>query len=331
MANRLFPDQIAIHGTSRHVLNDVLNRRLSAGVDMPVRGPSRTRERITTRPFKLVIAHDGVTATLNDVIQRVRIVSVRHDVLARVDNLDAEENGRQHSARLSGIRINQGDEPPVRAAERILRDVIEPRLEVAPAPDRWADILFDEERIVLVVGHKLRPLGRIRIFHVRARISGNSHRHLVHQRPPFLFDKEFIVRAPPSDASLGRNALHESQRAWRGTEISKHFKEDSPMAWLFLLVAGVCEIAWAIGLKYTEGFSRLLPTIGTVAAMVASIGFLGLALKSLPVGTAYAVWTGIGTIGTAALGIYLFNEPATLLRLSCIGLILSGIIGLKIT
>src|SRR5439155_5108497 len=103
------------------------------------------------------------------------------------------------------------------------------------------------------------------------------------------------------------------------------------MAWLFLLVAGLCEIAWAIGLKYTEGFSRLLPMIGTVAAMVASIGFLGLALKSLPVGTAYAVWTGIGTIGTTALGIYLFNEPATLLRLTCIGLILSGIIGLKIT
>jgi quaternary ammonium compound-resistance protein SugE len=103
------------------------------------------------------------------------------------------------------------------------------------------------------------------------------------------------------------------------------------MAWLFLLVAGLCEIAWAIGLKYTEGFSRLLPTMGTVAAMAASIGLLGLALKSLPVGTAYAVWTGIGAIGTAALGIYLFNEPATLPRLTCIGLIVSGIIGLKIT
>jgi quaternary ammonium compound-resistance protein SugE len=103
------------------------------------------------------------------------------------------------------------------------------------------------------------------------------------------------------------------------------------MAWLFLLIAGVCEIAWAIGLKYTEGFSRLLPTVGTVAAMVASIGCLGLALKSLPVGTAYAVWTGIGTIGAAALGIYLFNESATVLRLAFIGLILTGIIGLKIT
>jgi quaternary ammonium compound-resistance protein SugE len=103
------------------------------------------------------------------------------------------------------------------------------------------------------------------------------------------------------------------------------------MAWLFLLAAGLCEIGWAIGLKYTDGFTRFLPTIGTVVAMAASIGFLGLALKSLPVGTAYAVWTGIGAVGTAALGIYLFNEPATLLRLACIGFILSGIIGLKIT
>jgi quaternary ammonium compound-resistance protein SugE len=102
------------------------------------------------------------------------------------------------------------------------------------------------------------------------------------------------------------------------------------MAWLFLFVAGLCEIAWAIGLKYTEGFSRFLPTVGTVLAMAASIGFLGLALKSLPVGTAYAVWTGIGTVGTTALGIYLFNEPATSLRLACIGFILLGIIGLRI-
>lgn len=124
------------------------------------------------------------------------------------------------------------------------------------------------------------------------------------------------------------DTLHE--RAWKGTETNKRLKGGSPMAWLFLLVAGLCETAWAIGLKYTEGFSRLLPTIGTVAAMVASFGFLGLAFKSLPVGTAYAVWTGIGTVGAAALGIYLFNEPATLLRLACIGLILSGVVGLKI-
>jgi len=103
------------------------------------------------------------------------------------------------------------------------------------------------------------------------------------------------------------------------------------MAWLFLIIAGVCEIAWAIGLKYTEGFSRFLPTVGTVVAMAASIGFLGLALKWLPVGTAYAVRTGIGTVGTTALGIYLFNEPATSLRLVCIGFILLGVIGLRIT
>src|SRR3954451_2956338 len=103
------------------------------------------------------------------------------------------------------------------------------------------------------------------------------------------------------------------------------------MAWIYLLVAGLFEVGWAIGLKYTEGFSRLWPSLATLAAMVLSLGCLGLALKTLPVGTAYAVWTGIGTIGTAALGIYLFNEPATLLRLACIGLILSGIIGLKIT
>jgi quaternary ammonium compound-resistance protein SugE len=103
------------------------------------------------------------------------------------------------------------------------------------------------------------------------------------------------------------------------------------MAWFFLLIAGLCETTWVIGLKYTEGFSRLLPTIVTVGAMVSSIGLLGLALKSLPVGTAYAVWTGIGTVGTTTLGIYLFNDPPTLLRLGCIGLILSGIIGLKIT
>lgn len=103
------------------------------------------------------------------------------------------------------------------------------------------------------------------------------------------------------------------------------------MAWFVLLIAGLCEVAWAVGLKYSEGFSRLLPSIGTVAAMAASIGFLGLALKSLPVGTAYAVWTGIGVVGATAFGVLLFNEPATTLRLACIGLILLGVIGLKIT
>jgi quaternary ammonium compound-resistance protein SugE len=103
------------------------------------------------------------------------------------------------------------------------------------------------------------------------------------------------------------------------------------LAWLFLFVAGLCEVAWAIALKYSEGFSRLYPSMATLAAMAASIGLLGLALKSLPVGTAYAVWTGIGAAGTAALGIYLFSEPATVLRLISIGLIVAGIAGLRMT
>jgi quaternary ammonium compound-resistance protein SugE len=102
------------------------------------------------------------------------------------------------------------------------------------------------------------------------------------------------------------------------------------MAWTYLLIAGLFEIGWAIGLKYTEGFSRLWPSLATIAAMILSLGFLGLALKELPVGTAYAVWTGIGAIGTVTLGIYLFGEPANAARLACIGLILAGIVGLKL-
>jgi quaternary ammonium compound-resistance protein SugE len=101
------------------------------------------------------------------------------------------------------------------------------------------------------------------------------------------------------------------------------------MAWIFLLVAGLFEVGWAIGLKYTEGWSRLWPSLWTVAAMAVSFIFLSLALKSLPVGTAYAVWTGVGAVGTAILGIVLFAEPATALRLCCIGLIVAGIMGLK--
>ena len=102
------------------------------------------------------------------------------------------------------------------------------------------------------------------------------------------------------------------------------------MAWTYLFIAGLLEIVWAIGLKYTEGFSRLWPSIGTVLAMILSISFLGLALKSLPVGTAYAIWTGIGAAGTVVLGIILFSEPATALRLGCVALIVTGIIGLKL-
>jgi quaternary ammonium compound-resistance protein SugE len=102
------------------------------------------------------------------------------------------------------------------------------------------------------------------------------------------------------------------------------------MPWLILFVAGLFEIGWAIGLKYTDGFTRLWPSLFTGASMVVSVVLLGLALKTLPVGTAYAVWTGIGTVGTALLGIYLFADPATALRLACIGLIVAGIVGLKV-
>ncbi len=102
------------------------------------------------------------------------------------------------------------------------------------------------------------------------------------------------------------------------------------MAWLYLFVAGLFEVGWAIGLKYTQGFTRLVPTLFTGISMVVSLGLLGLALKSLSVGTAYAVWTGIGTIGTAILGIALLGEPAGALRLACIGLIVAGIVGLKL-
>ena len=102
------------------------------------------------------------------------------------------------------------------------------------------------------------------------------------------------------------------------------------MAWVYLFIAGLFEVGWAIGLKYTEGFSRLLPSILTVGAMILSLALLGLALKTLPVGTAYAVWTGVGAVGTAALGIYLFGEPATAARLGSIGLIVAGIVGLKL-
>ncbi|WP_269930917.1 quaternary ammonium compound efflux SMR transporter SugE [Aminobacter sp. HY435] len=102
------------------------------------------------------------------------------------------------------------------------------------------------------------------------------------------------------------------------------------MAWTYLFFAGLFEIGWAIGLKYTDGFSKPMPTVLTIASMIVSLGLLGLALKTLPVGTAYAIWTGIGTVGTAMLGIWLLGEPATALRLACIGLIVSGIVGLKL-
>lgn len=102
------------------------------------------------------------------------------------------------------------------------------------------------------------------------------------------------------------------------------------MNWIILIFAGIFEIGWAIGLKYTEGFTRLWPTVGTVLAMVISLGLLGIAMKSLPVGTAYAVWVGVGAVGTAILGIVLLGEPANAGRLFSLALILAGIIGLKL-
>lgn len=103
------------------------------------------------------------------------------------------------------------------------------------------------------------------------------------------------------------------------------------MAWFFLLVAGLLEIVWAVGLKYTDGFTRLWPTVGTVIAMIASVAFLGLALRTIPIGTGYAVWTGIGAVGTVILGIVLFGDPANAARLACVALIVAGILGLKLT
>lgn len=102
------------------------------------------------------------------------------------------------------------------------------------------------------------------------------------------------------------------------------------MHWMYLLVAGLFEISWAVGLKFTHGFSQVIPSVITVMCMIASFYFLALALKHLPLGTAYAIWTGIGTIGTVIFGVILFKEPITAMRLLCIALIISGITGLKI-
>ena len=107
------------------------------------------------------------------------------------------------------------------------------------------------------------------------------------------------------------------------------FRKEVAMAWVILFVAGLFEIGWAVGLKYTEGFTRPVPTILTAISLAASMALLGWAVRTLPLGTAYAVWTGIGAVGTAALGVVLFHEPATAARLVCIGLIVAGIVGLK--
>jgi quaternary ammonium compound-resistance protein SugE len=101
------------------------------------------------------------------------------------------------------------------------------------------------------------------------------------------------------------------------------------MAWIWLTLAGLLEIVWAVGLKYTDGFTRILPSAITAAAMIASVYFLALAVRTIPIGTSYAVWTGIGAVGVAILGMILFGEPKTLLRMGSIALIVTGIVGLK--
>ena len=102
------------------------------------------------------------------------------------------------------------------------------------------------------------------------------------------------------------------------------------MAWIILLIAGLFEVGWAVGLKFTEGFTKPIPLILTAISLVLSMGLLGWSVKTLPLGTAYAVWTGVGAVGTAIVGIILFKEPATAARLVCLGLIVSGILGLKV-
>src|SRR5215471_333559 len=102
------------------------------------------------------------------------------------------------------------------------------------------------------------------------------------------------------------------------------------MAWVILVIAGIFEVGWAIGLKYTEGFTRLWPSVVTIAAMVISMGMLGVSVRTLPIGTAYAIWTGIGTVGTVLLGILVLGEPTTFIRLFCLLLIILGIVGLKL-
>jgi quaternary ammonium compound-resistance protein SugE len=101
------------------------------------------------------------------------------------------------------------------------------------------------------------------------------------------------------------------------------------MAWLYLILAGLCEVAWAIGLKYTDGFKRLWPSVWTVSIMLVSFWLLAQAMRTLPVGTAYAIWTGIGAVGTAILGMVLFDESRDVMRVACIGVIVTGIVGLK--
>lgn len=107
--------------------------------------------------------------------------------------------------------------------------------------------------------------------------------------------------------------------------------EDYPMSWIILFFAGLFEVGWAVGLKYTDGFTRPLPTVLTIAAMAISLGLLGLAMKELPLGTAYAIWTGVGAVGTVIAGIILFGESMALVRLLSVALIVAGLVGLKVS
>lgn len=125
----------------------------------------------------------------------------------------------------------------------------------------------------------------------------------------------------------------EGQKPGRLTNLSGFLitkRKRQTMHWVYLFIAGLFEISWAVGLKFTHGFTQLIPSILTVIGMIASFYFLALALKNLPLGTAYAIWTGIGTVGTVILGIILFKEPVTIMRLFCIALIACGITGLKL-
>jgi quaternary ammonium compound-resistance protein SugE len=139
--------------------------------------------------------------------------------------------------------------------------------------------------------------------------------------------RELAGRSRLPHIKLGKDDLP-SHTTTAGTALPHDL--GGPLAWFLLLAAGLMEVGWAIGLKYTEGFTRLMPSVLTLTAMAISMALLGLALKTLPIGTAYAVWTGIGAVGTAILGIVLFGDPATMARLACIGLIVAGIAGLKL-
>jgi quaternary ammonium compound-resistance protein SugE len=135
---------------------------------------------------------------------------------------------------------------------------------------------------------------------------------------------------PSGFATLSRKGAGTTPRLSCFPGTAPRHSVEPVMAWIILFIAGLFEIGWAVGLKYTEGFTRPIPTLLTGVSLVASMGLLGWAIKSLPLGTAYAVWTGVGAVGTAIVGMLVFKEPATVGRLVCLALIVSGILGLKL-